>query len=344
MKKGWPVRWAATGVWVAAVMSLKAGEIPHLGLPDHPCPWRTAIPLLGPSLEGLDQMPPGGVVVVGSGASSPLRDEEAAQRLVRWIEEGGRALLILDSAGWALPGLAPLGLHAAPKEIQGLAVALPSASESLDRALAEAAAALKTTTGSALISTEGAAECWPLLGVRPEGAEKPVAYWCVERPMGQGGFVALTLPPMGEAAGDDITKRMISLIGVLIEYIRESYDRTTALERLERLATMARERVEEMRALIATKAGSISPNEMNSPKGDPWYRVPGSSGDRLTITPEIATTRDGMVKEAAELRRRVRALKNAAEPPPLAEIKTAQRDASDLAARALRYYNYITLQ
>jgi hypothetical protein len=283
-------------------------------------------------------------VVVGSGTASPLRSEETAQRLVQWMEEGGRALLILDTPAWELPGLAPLGLQAAPKDIQGQAVAMPSASDSLDRALAEAAAALKTTTGSGLISPEGSAERWPLLGVRPEGAEKPVAYWCVERPMGQGGVVALALPPMGEAAEDDITKRMTSLIGVLIEYARDSYDRTTALERLERLATMARERVEEMRALIATKAGSISPNEMNSPKGDPWYRVPGSSGDRLTITPEIAATRDGMVKEAAELRRRVRALRNAAEPPSLAEIKTAQREASDLAARALRYYNYITLQ
>ncbi len=110
---------------------------------------------------------------------------------------------------------------------------------------------------------------------------------------------------------------------------------------MSKLVSEAKLRLEELQSLINIKANSTSPNEMNSTKGDPMYRVPGSSGDRLVITPEIKSKLAKLMDELKRIRRNARKLQAVAD-PPLEELLSVENDARKLADDALKLHNHVT--
>ncbi len=278
---------------------------------------------------GASDVPHVTVMMVGFSEKSPLLDQAEWTAFRSWVEAGGRAVLEASEPA-AAQALQSLGLKALRRTSAGPFHVSTLADDQLFEALNAAAPALLASPGGLL--TNECPDAWPLLtSMSGEDGPNPRI---VEIPLGRGGLIVTDAPLAASDAG-----RL--LLVQLTRHLEESYRPDKLLAQMEKLTDIARTRAEEALSLVMTKAGSVSPNEMNSPKGDPWYRVPGSSGDRLVITPEIEAQQAAIKERIRALRRDTRRA-GQEEPPDHRKIKLLQRDASQLADDALQFFNWIT--
>ncbi len=280
------------------------------------------------------RLPEDGVAVIGSSSEcSPPQDTQLTT-LRAWVENGGRSLVLLrgQSAGAVLTafGLSEAGEPAANEVYVQLA---PIADENLRKTITGLPKAIFASPGGFMVGQSTNVSLGPLF-VRSSG-NATGAVRLVELLIGKGCVLATDLPLQQSEEGK-------LLIAELIRYLRESYTVQRARADTQSLVELARTRVEEAISLVQTKANSVSPNEMNSPKGDPWYRVPGSSGDRLIITPELEARTNELREHLRALRRNARKMDAQEQLDDINKLKALQREASQLAEEAVNFFNVIT--